>query len=235
MKKSVNLSVFERSMLDKRSDILLYGSPEIFLDGVVDDQNDVSPDATAAKLIADFAQLYAVLSEQSGEPPAYEKIDVTGPMGKLIEPLIGGDSAYLNDAESSAEIFASMLAWVGSERWFSDEATAAEQNRFVIKQDDGPTNMDGDAVAAYLTLGILLDSADVQVVVDQDLRLDLVHTFRCFSHLLGRLDRLIGNAAKSATTGDMALRAVFADGLRCLNEDGVVREEDTDFEAETVH
>jgi len=233
MKKRVKLSVFEQSLLDRRSDILAYGEPEIFLDGIVGDQSDVSPEATAAKTIADFAQVYAALSEKCGAAPGYEKINVTGPMGRLIEPLISGDSAYLSEAESSAEIFANMLEWVGAERWFREAEQDSPDNRYVIVTEYGGVGLDGEAIAAYLTLSILLDSADVQILVDRDLRLDLVHTFRCFSHLLGQIDRLVRYAADEATSPVMALRAVFVESLNCLAEDGIVRDDTID--TETVH
>ena len=236
MKKRVKLSVFEQSVLDRRSDILFYGPPEIFLDGVVDDQIDVSPEATAAKIVADFAHLFAVLSEKCGVAPDYDKIDVTGPMGRLIEPLVSGDRAYLSDAESSTEIFANILEWVGSGRWFQDTESGGQDNRFVIIKEDGGVGLDGDAIAAYLTLSILLDSADVQIVVDRDLRLDVVHTFRCFSHLLGQVDRLVAHAAMMATTPELALREVFAEGIQCLANDGIVRgDDDADIEGQTLH
>jgi len=235
MTKLVELSGFEQLLLDQRSDILVYGAPEIFLDGVIDNFSDVSPDATAAKLIADFARMYAALNVKCGAEPTYNRIDVTAPMGRLIEPLISGNSAYLSDADSSAEIFANMLDWVGSTRWFEKTGTGGDENRFLIKGDVSRYTLDGDAIAAWLTLGILLDSADVQIVVDRDLRLDLVHTFRCFSHLFARLDRLNASIGKDALTGDAALRVIFVEGLKCLSSDGVVRDDDQGLKFETTH
>jgi len=225
MSKRVILSGFEQSLLERRSDVLLFGAAEIFLEAVVEGQTDVSPSATAAKLIADFAQVYAALAEHCGAPPAYEKIDVTGPMGKLFEPLISGGPAYLENAADPAQIFEGMLDWLGADRWHDGIGEAGE-NRFVVDAADGRVRLDGDAVAAYLTLGVLLDSADVQVAVDQDLRLDLVHTFRCFSHLFGQTDRLIAAAAGKAATPDEAMRAIFVAGLKCLTEDDIRRDEE---------
>jgi hypothetical protein len=233
MTRSVKLSGFEQKLLDQRSDILIYGAPEIFLEGVIDNLSDVSPEATAAKLIADFVRLYAALSERCGAEPAYRRTDVTAPMGRLIEPLISGDSAYLGDAESSSEIFANMLDWVGSTRWFESTGTGDNENRFATGDTKSGNALDGDAIAAWLTLGVLLDSADVQIVVDRDLRLDLVHTFRCFCHLFARLDRLTAGVGNDTVSGDAALRTIFVEGLKCLSGDGVVRDDDTGLE--TTH
>jgi len=235
MTKSVILSEFEQILLDQRSDILFYGAPEIFLDGEIDDFSDVSPNATAAKLIADFARLYAAMRDNCGAEPAYNRIDVTAPMGRLIEPLISGNQAYLNDADSSAEIFGNMLDWVGSTRWFENVEPGDSENRFLNQNDNNGYALDGDAIAAWLTLGILLDSADIQIVVDRDLRLDLVHTFRCFSHLFARLDRLIASVGDGAQDGDAAMRAIFVEGLKCLSRDGVIRDDDRGLEFETTH
>ncbi len=157
-------------------------------------------------------------------------------MGRLIEPLVSGDWAYLREAESSTEIFSNMLEWVDSGRWFRDAESGGQDNRFVIIKEDGGVGLDGDAIAAYLTLSILLDSADVQIVVDRDLRLDVVHAFRCFSHLLGQVDRLVAHAAMVATTPELALREVFAEAIQCLANDGIVRAAAAaGIEGETVH
>ena len=204
MTKRSRLSEREEDLLDGRSVYSLYGSVEIFLGADDGDVINLSPEASAAKLIADLVLLAAETSSDYRRTLAAGQAKLVVALDRLMAPMTAGQTTFYENADTADQIFLNMLQW--------------------LREDDGGDpafavdGFDTVASAASIALDMVLDSADIRHTIDRALHLDIPSMMHCMEHLLSRIGALIDNCGGSTAAPGEMKRQLFVSGLKYLIE-----------------
>jgi hypothetical protein len=207
-------------LLAARSGFRDFGAAEIFVDRTDTQIIEVSPETSAAKLIVDLALLLPRLDPHTRSQIIKQRHEIVEPVRQLITPLISGETPYLQGTTTPEQMFVGMLNWLN----LNGHAQRPANNDMCLAGVDGENfAFDHGVLAAFLTLDVLLDGADLRQAMNGSVKLNMPQMFNCLCHLL--LNSTVWQEIDGLEIQDIASvrRKLLSDCLRQLRDDDVTR------------
>jgi hypothetical protein len=219
------------NLLEARCNFKIFGADEVFIDRKDARLIEISPESAAAKLIVDLAMLGRRLPRRQRDALFERRNLIVDPLRKLISPLISGKTPWIKDTATPENMFFGMLAWVDPDQ-VQNHTVSAGRRVFV-----GGCHLELDipALAAFLTLDVLLDGADIRQTMAQNVKLNMPQMFRCLCHLLSVPSVWADCRVQGKPDETSARRKILADCLQRLQADNITRNSPDSFPAGALH